>query len=128
MTQYVDKDVQRLLHMIAAIGRLKRAVSGVAEAEFRLDEKLQDAVSFDISTIGESAARVSADFQQRHPEIPWAKMRGMRNFLVHIVDYEQVDYGIVWSVATDTLPRLEPTIRAALAQIELPLDFKLPEV
>ena len=128
MTQYVDKDVQRLLHMIAAIGRLKRAVSGVAEADFYLDEKLQDAVSFDISTIGESAARVSVDFQLKHPEIPWAKMRGMRNLLVHVVDYEQIDYGIVWSVATEILPKLEPTIRAALAQIELPFDFKLPEV
>lgn len=56
----------------------------------------QSAAAFDISTVGESAANISEDFQQVHPEIPWTKMRGMRNRLVHIFDYEQIDYDIVW--------------------------------
>ena len=58
----------------------------------------------------------------------WIKMRGMRNRLVHIFDYEQIDYEIVWDVATNALPELEPKLRAALATIPLPDDFTLPEV
>ena len=85
-------------------------------------------MAFDISTIGESAANISEEFQQEHPEIPWIKMRGMRNRLVHIFDYEQIDYEIVWDVATNALPELEPKLRAALATIPLPDDFTLPEV
>ena len=128
MIDKVDKDVQRLLHMLVGIKRLKRMLSDVEKKAFLEDMRLQDASAFDISTIGEAASRVSEGFQSRHPEIPWDKMRGIRNRLVHIFDYEQIDYEIIWAVATIDLPELEPKIRAALATIPLPDDFTLPEV
>jgi len=124
----VDRNVQRLLHMIEGIKRLKRIFADVSKADFLEDLRLQDASAFDISTIGEAAARVSEEFQHAHPEIPWMKMRGIRNRLVHAFDYEQIDYDIIWTVATVELPELEPKIRAALATIPLPGDFTLPEV
>ena len=128
MIDRVDRNVQRLLHMIEGIKRLKGIFANVSKADFLEDMRLQDASAFDISTIGEAAARVSEEFQQAHPEIPWIKMRGIRNRLVHIFDYEQIDYDIIWTVATVELPELEPKIRAALATIPLPDDFTLPEV
>ena len=128
MIDRVDRNVQRLLHMIEGIKRLKGIFANVSKADFLEDMRLQDASAFDISTIGEAAARVSEEFQQAHPEIPWIKMSGIRNRLVHIFDYGQIDYDIIWTVATVELPELEPKIRAALATIPLPDDFTLPEV
>ena len=128
MIDRVDRNVQRLLHMLVGIKRLKEMLSGVDKETFLEDLRLQDASAFDISTIGEAASQVSEDFQSQHPEIPWAKMRGMRNRLVHIFDYEQINYNILWIVATVELPELEPRIREALSQIPLPDDFTLPEV
>ena len=96
MIEYVDRNVQRLIHMIEGIKRINRSLAGVSQNE--------------------------------HPEIPWGKMRGMRNRLAHIFDYEQIDYEIVWDVAKNALPELEPKIRAALMTIPLPDDFTLPEV
>ena len=128
MIDKVDKDVQRLLHMLVGIKRLKEMLTGVEREMFLEDMRLQDASAFDISTIGEAASHVSDEFQSQHPEIPWIKMRGIRNRLVHIFDYAQIDYDIVWTVATVDLPQLEPKIRAALATIPLPDDFTLPKV
>ena len=128
MTEYVDRNVQRLIHMIEGIKRINRSLAGVSQEEFLADEMRQSAAAFDISTIGESAANISEAFQNEHPEIPWVKMRGMRNRLVHIFDYEQIDYEIVWDVAKNALPELEPKIRAALKTIPLPGDFTLPEI
>ena len=128
MIDRVDRNVQRLLHMIEGIKRLNEMLAGISQEEFLENIRLQDASSFNISTIGEAAAHVSEDFQSVHPEIPWHKLRGIRNRLVHIFDYEQIDYDIVWEVATSSLPELEPKIRAALATIPLPDDFTLPEV
>ena len=128
MTEYVDRNVQRLIHMIEGIKRINRSLAGVSQEEFLADEMRQSAAAFDISTIGESAANISDEFQKDHPEIPWVKMRGMRNRLVHIFDYEQIDYEIVWDVAKNALPELEPKIREALKTIPLPDDFTLPEV
>ena len=128
MIDRVDRNVQRLLHMLEGIKRLNEMLAGISQEEFLENIRLQDASSFNISTIGEAAAHVSEDFQSVHPEIPWHKLRGIRNRLVHIFDYEQIDYDIVWEVATSSLPELEPKIRAALATIPLPDDFTLPEV
>ena len=128
MIDRVDRNVQRLLHMLEGIKRLKELLGGIGKEEFLENIGLQDASSFNISTIGEAAAHVSEDFQSLHPEIPWHKLRGIRNHLVHVIDYEQIDYDIVWEVATSSLPELEPKIRAALATIPLPDDFTLPEV
>ena len=88
-------NVERLLHMLEGIKRLKEMLVGISKEEFLENHKLQDASSFNISTIGEAAAHVSEDFQSAHPEIPWHKLRGIRNHLVHVFDYEQIDYDIV---------------------------------
>ena len=128
MIDRVDRNVQRLLHMIEGIKRLKMMFADVSKEDFLKDLRLQDASAFDISTIGEAAAHVSEEFQFEHPEIPWIKLRGIRNRLVHIFDYEQINYDIIWTVATMELTELEPKIRAALATIPLPDDFTLPEV
>ena len=128
MIDRVDRNVQRLLHMLTGIKRLNRMLEGVSKETFLDDLRLQDASAFDISTIGEAASNVTDEFKAIHPEIPWIQMRGLRNRLVHIFDYEQIDYDIIWIVATEELPALEPKIRSALSTIPLPDDFILPEI
>ena len=128
MIDRVDRNVQRLLHMLTGIKRLNRMLEGVSKETFLDDLRLQDASAFDISTIGEAASNVTGEFKALHPEIPWIQMRGLRNRLVHIFDYEQIDYDIIWIVATEELPALEPKIRSALTTIPLPDDFILPEI
>jgi len=128
VTEYVDRDVQRLLHMIQGVKRLGRMLAGKTKDDFLYDEVLQAAALFEISTIGESAARVSEALQARHPEIPWGQMRGMRNRIVHIFDYEQIDYDIIWNVAVAELSEMESKLRTVLSEIPLPDDFTLPEV
>ncbi|MBR3776621.1 MAG: DUF86 domain-containing protein [Kiritimatiellae bacterium] len=128
MIDRVDRNVQRLLHMLTGIKRLNKMMEGVSKETFLDDLRLQDASAFDISTIGEAASNVTDEFKALHPEIPWIQMRGLRNRSVHIFDYEQIDYDIIWIVATEELPALEPKIRSALATIPLPDDFILPEI
>ena len=53
---HVDRNAQRLLHMIEGIKRLKEIFANVSKADFLEDMRLQDASSFVISTIGEAAA------------------------------------------------------------------------
>ena len=127
MIDRVDRNVQRLLHMLTGIKRLNRMLEGVSKETFLDDLRLQDASAFDISPIGEAASNVTDEFKALHPEIPWIQMRGLRNRLVHIFDYEQIDYDII-IVATEELPALEPKIRSALSTIPLPDDFILPEI
>jgi len=64
----------------------------------------QDAVMRRIEIIGEAAAHLSDDTRQAVPELPFRRMRGMRNIVAH--DYANVDLNIVWQVATVHVPEV----------------------
>ena len=55
---------------------------------------LQDAVVRCLEVIGEATKRLSQDFRDRHPEVPWRAMAGMRDLLIHA--YDRVDLEEVW--------------------------------
>jgi len=61
-------------------------------------ENLRLALAHLIQTLGEAARQVSIPFRDAHPEIPWAKIIGMRHRVVH--DDLHVDYDVAWGVAT----------------------------
>ena len=53
-----------------------------------------------------------ADFRDRHRDIDWKRIAGMRDRLIH--DYFGVDYHIVWDVATNKLPELRQKIEGIM--------------
>lgn len=77
----------------------------VSEETFLADTKLQDAVIRRLLIIGEASARMPDAFRTAHPEIPWHKMTGMRNRLVH--GYAEVNMAVVWDTLRNDLPPLK---------------------
>ena len=57
-----------------------------------------------VEIIGEAARRVSKPFRDAHPEIPWQKIIGQRNVLVH--EYDKILQDVLWVTATVEAPRL----------------------
>jgi len=62
--------------------------------------------------IGEAATHVPDHVATAHPEIPWARMRGMRNLAVH--EYFGVDEDVLCDTVTVNLPVLEPLLHDLL--------------
>jgi len=95
-------------HMVDVARSVVAKMAGKSRSDFDADENLRLALAHLIQTLGEAARRVSPEFQQAHPEVPWRKIIGMRHKVVH--DYLHVDYDIVWTVATVNLPPLLPEL------------------
>lgn len=54
--------------------------------------------------VGEAATRISMPRRNRHPEIPWSQIIGLRNRLVH--GYDAINFDILWQILTVDLPAL----------------------
>ena len=73
-----------------------------------------------ITVIGEAAAHVPQVVIDRHPEVPWADMRGMRNVVVH--EYFAVSHAALWGTISDDLPGLVPLLERVLADPRDPAE------
>ncbi len=72
--------------------------------EFSNDPKTISACVFNLSQIGELVTRLDFEFLEVNSQIPWHKIRGMRNRIIH--DYEGIKFNMVWDVLVDFLPEL----------------------
>ena len=101
-------DHGRIEDILNAIKRIESYLRGTVEKDFADDPMRQDAVVLQIQIIGEAARNISDEFQERHREIPWSQIIGMRNKIVH--DYFEIDVTKIWDTAKNDIPQLKKTI------------------
>ena len=58
--------------------------------------------------IGEATKKLSPEFRAKYPEVPWRRIAGLRDVLIH--DYLRVDLDEVWGIIINDLPHLKTTI------------------
>jgi uncharacterized protein with HEPN domain len=98
------RDRNRLLDIVRAADFVASFIEGFTLDKFLADALVQSAVIRQLQIAGEASRQISPEFKSGNPHIPWAKIIGMRNVIVH--DYNMVDLEIVWSAATKFLPQV----------------------
>lgn len=104
-----------LVHIIECIERIERYTSK-GKASFLNDPMAYDATLRKLQIMAESTQRLSEDLKQRHLGVPWRKIAGFRNILVH--EYlGNLDNTIVWSVIEKMLPELKSVTKKELENL-----------
>ncbi len=100
---FTDDDI-RLRHMRDAAKDALSFIQNKTRNTLDSDRMLTLSLIKCVEIIGEAAARISKERQAELPQIPWSKIVGMRNRLVHA--YFDIDLDIVWNTVTQALPPL----------------------
>jgi uncharacterized protein with HEPN domain len=107
-------DRERLLDMLEAIQKIEQyAYDETFSPE---DENLVEVwMIHHLQIIGEAASRVSNELRDKHPEVAWGGMIGMRHVLVH--GYFETDKELVRRVVEQEIPKLKAQIEKILAEL-----------
>ena len=102
MSNRTDREL--LYDIQEALRRIKAYTHEMTYKAFLRDTRTQDAVIRNLEIIGEATKKLSVELRNRHPDVPWKKMAGTRDRLIH--DYIGVDIEIVWQIIIAELPDL----------------------
>lgn len=88
--------------ILESINYIEMYINGISQESFMNDIEKQDAVLRRLEIIGEAAARISETIRINNPVVPWKKVIGLRNIIIH--NYMEVDMKIIWAIIKDDLP------------------------
>ena len=104
-------DQERIRDILESIENIEK-YAAAGQGKFNQDELIQTWTIHHLQIIGEAAARLTEQFKERHPEIPWFQVIGMRNILIH--RYFGIDKEIVWEVVEKDIPALKENLKLIL--------------
>jgi uncharacterized protein with HEPN domain len=108
-------DREWLLDILDALKKIEKYSSRGYDA-FAEEELLQIWVIHYLEVVGEASNHISKALLEKHTDIPWADIVGLRNILVH--QYFGIDLKRVWETVEVDLPVLKKRIEEILAELE----------
>lgn len=90
-------------------------ISDIDEQAFLSNEEKQYAISLALLQIGELVALLTDEYRANHPDVPWKKIKGLRNIIVH--QYGTVDELLLWQLVSVELPVLVEEIKKQMAAL-----------
>lgn len=102
----LDRDFSILEHIVSYCDQITLTVDrfGSDATIFASDPIYRNAAALCILQIGELVGKLTDEFRDAHPSVPWRQIKAMRNIVAH--SYGTVDPETTWEIITDDIPEL----------------------
>lgn len=111
-----EHDPAYLWDMLDAARQIQDFIQGVSFSKYNGNKLIQSAVERQFEILGEAARRVSQEFQEEHPEIPWRPIIGLRNVLAH--EYGEIKADRIWRIASEDVAELVRKLQPLIPPID----------
>ena len=91
--------------IIEATKRIEKYTKGLTLERFKKDNLIIDGVVRNLEIIGEAVKNIPANVKEKHPDMEWKKISGLRDILAH--EYFGIDLEILWDIIENKLPDLK---------------------
>lgn len=113
----MKKDVKIFLFdILDSIEKIEEYTKDISKNKFFDNIQIQDAVVRRIGIIGEAVKNLPISFRNKHSNIPWKKIAGTRDIIIH--DYSGVDADLVWEIIKNDAPKLKKQIQKILKELK----------
>jgi len=102
--------------IIRSVNDVEEFTRGMSYDDFIQDKKTIYAVIRALEVLGEAAKNIPHSIRDNYPHVPWRKMAGMRDKLIH--QYFGVDLEILWKMVQKDLTHLKPLMENFLDDLE----------
>ena len=102
--------------MLNAITKIGDYIENLTYEEFIQNDMAMDAVLRNLEVFGEAAKGIPEDIKEKYPDIPWRRITGLRNIVIH--EYFGVDLENIWKIITENIPEVKPPIMKLSQELE----------
>ena len=93
-----------LLHILDSIVLIEEYMKNKSKEDFKDSLSLQDMTIRRLEIIGEAIKNLPQEFKDNYTQVPWKKISGLRDKLIH--EYFGIDIDLVWTIIVRDLPEL----------------------
>ena len=108
--------IDYLNDLVEMIKKIEDFTKGYSFMNFMKDEKTVYAVIRCFEVMGEAVKNIPEDVKNKFPRVPWKRVAGMRNKLIH--GYFGVDYETLWETIKIRIPEIKPLFEEILSEQE----------
>ena len=94
--------------IISSVNKIENYVTGLTFEEFDQNSMIIDAVVRNLEIIGEAATKIPDEIQVENTQVPWKKLKGIRNRIIH--EYFAIDTSIIWFIAQNEIHQLRENL------------------
>ena len=103
-----------LLHIIDEASYITVRSEGLEYKAFINNDDLTRSFIRSLEIIGEAVKNLPQDYREQNPGIPWKKIAGLRDVLIH--QYFGVDNKMVWDIIINEIPQLLQNIKELIKE------------